>query len=400
MTPLSLSGNSAAAWAVRLAMVNYIPTFPMTPPIEIIETLASWIAQGELKSELTIQDTENAMFSAAASAAAKGERVFAATSGKNLLQAIELLYVVSGWRVPMVLFNVPRMIIAPDGPEPEHNDVLAARDSGFIQIHCATSQEVLDSILLAYRLSEDDEVRMPVLINHEGAFLSDPNEIVDIPNSTAAKQFIGTKIQHQPAADIHRFSEHCDIFNEPRAGACFRYAMHLASQQTLAIYDEVADEFCDFFGRHYPAIMSYRCDDADYVFILMGSFTTSAETAIDQLRANGWKVGLLRPRLLRPFPKDMLVKLLQGKRAVAVLDKHLSPGMGGILHCEVLCALYGHQNVPAIAASFIVSPGVYHINAHNFFEMTTILHKAAETGETPPPRPLLSQQTNGKFTVQ
>ncbi|MEJ2399319.1 MAG: pyruvate synthase, partial [Gammaproteobacteria bacterium] len=145
MTPLSLSGNSAAAWAVRLAMVNYIPTFPMTPPIEIIETLASWIAQGELKSELTIQDTENAMFSAAASAAAKGERVFAATSGKNLLQAIELLYVVSGWRVPMVLFNVPRMIIAPDGPEPEHNDVLAARDSGFIQIHCATSQEVLDS---------------------------------------------------------------------------------------------------------------------------------------------------------------------------------------------------------------------------------------------------------------
>ena len=176
-----LTGNGAAAWAVRLARVDYVPAFPITPQTEIIETLAAWIDQGELDCRLMMLESEHSMLTAAGAAAATGVRVFTATSSQGLLYAMEMLYTVAGWRTPLVMVNVSRGLSAPITLEPDHNDILAARDSGFLQIHCATCQEVLDSVLMAFRLAEDRRVHLPVIVNLDGFYLSFTREPVELP---------------------------------------------------------------------------------------------------------------------------------------------------------------------------------------------------------------------------
>src|SRR5512143_3492042 len=158
-----LTGNSAAAWGARLAGAEYVPAFPITPQTEIIETLALWIDRGEMECRMVTLESEHSMITAAGSAAVTGVRVFTATSSQGLLYGMEMLYAVAGWRVPFVLVNVSRGLASPITLEPDHNDVLAARDSGFLQMHCASCQEVLDSILMAFRLAEDRRVRLPVM---------------------------------------------------------------------------------------------------------------------------------------------------------------------------------------------------------------------------------------------
>ncbi|MET0093983.1 MAG: pyruvate ferredoxin oxidoreductase, partial [Sedimenticola sp.] len=172
MSRVLMTGNAAAAWGARLAEVDYVPAFPITPQTEIIEFLAAWSDSGEMTGRLVTLDSEHSMVTAAGAAAATGVRVFSATSSQGLLYAMEMIYTVSGWRAPFVLVNVSRGLSSPITLEPDHNDILAARDSGFLQIHCATCQEVLDSVLLAYRLGEDASVRLPVLVNMDGFYLS------------------------------------------------------------------------------------------------------------------------------------------------------------------------------------------------------------------------------------
>ena len=176
-----LTGNSAAAWGARLSEVDYIPAFPITPQTEIIEVISQWINDGEMNAKFTNMDSEHSMITAAGTAAATGARVFSATSSQGLLYGYEMLYNVTGWRVPLVLVNVSRGLSAPITLEPDHNDVLSARDSGFIQIHAETCQEILDTILMAYRIAEDERVLLPVLINMDGFYLSFTREPVEVP---------------------------------------------------------------------------------------------------------------------------------------------------------------------------------------------------------------------------
>lgn len=185
-----LTGNGAAAWGARLAKIDYVPAFPITPQTEIIETLANWIETGILDSRLVTLESEHSMITAAGAAAATGVRVFTATSSQGLLYGMEMIYTVAGWRAPFVLVNVSRGLSAPITLEPDHNDVLAARDSGFLQIHCATCQEVLDSILIAYRLAEDERIRLPLIVNLDGFYLSFTREPVTIPDPEAVERFL------------------------------------------------------------------------------------------------------------------------------------------------------------------------------------------------------------------
>lgn len=391
MMRILLTGNGAAAWGARLALADYIPAFPITPQTEIIETLADWIDKGEMPAKLVTLESEHSMITAAGAAATTGVRVFSATSSQGLLYGMEMLYNVAGWRVPMVLVNVSRGLSAPITLEPDHNDVLAARDSGFLQIHCATCQEVLDSVLLAHRLAEHEDVRLPVLVNQDGFYLSFTREPVDIPNAVAAKQYVGSYHTDSIAFRASTPLSHAVAVLGGGPYSYFRYEMHLAAQQALKVYDEMADEFADFFGRRYPAIDAYRANDAEYVFVMLGSFATKAKVAVDRLREEGWKVGLLRPRLLRPFPQDKFHHLLQGKKAVAVIDQNLSMGKGGILHTELTSALYGRANAPAIIANFIGGLGGRDISLEEFVEIAMILRKAVRQGVTPPPRLLFTE---------
>ena len=166
----------------------------------------------------------------------------------------------------------------------------------------------------------------------------------------------------------------------------FRYEMHKAAQQALPAYDEIAAEFAATFGRHYPAIENYRCDDAELAFVMLGCFATKAKEAVDRLRDAGVAIGLIRPRLLRPFPAQALRKALAGKQAVAVIDQNLSMGKGGVLHSELASELYGHSDAPKILASYIAGLGGRDISAEEFFEIAKELQHAVASDITPEPR--------------
>jgi pyruvate ferredoxin oxidoreductase alpha subunit len=392
MTRSLITGNAAAAWGARLAGADYVPAFPITPQTEIIETLARWIDAGEMDARTVMLESEHSMVTAAGAAAATGVRVFTATSSQGLLYAMEMIFAVAGWRAPLVLVNVSRALAAPVTLEPDHNDVLATRDAGFLQLHCASVQEVLDGVLLAYRLAEDPRVRLPAIVNLDGFYLSFTREPAEIPDADAAMAFVGA---FDPQGVAFRASQPLSQAVAVLGGSpysYFRYEMHLASQNALAVYEEIAAEFEDRFGRAVPAVDCYRSEEAEIVFVMLGSFATKAMAAVDEMRARGQKVGLVRPRLLRPFPAEALRSALDGKRAVAVVDQNLSIGHGGILHSELTTALYGHAGAPPVLASFIGGLGGRDIRAEEFFEMADVARRAADEGRAPEPRLLYTAE--------
>jgi len=386
MTEQLLTGNAAAAWGARLAAVEYIPAFPITPQTEIIETLGGWIDGGKMDGRMVTLESEHSMITAAGAAAATGVRVFSATSSQGLLHAMEMLYTVAGWRVPFVLVNVSRGLSAPITLGADHSDILAARDSGFLQIHCADCQEVLDSVLIAYRLAEDPALRLPVLVNLDGFYLSFTREPVSLPDQSTVGKFLPPF----DAQNIHFTA------SAPQSQAVavlggspysyFRYESHLAALNGIAVYQQVATEFANLFGRQWDAVENYRTDDAEIVFYMMGSFATKAKEAVDRLRETGQQIGLVRPRLLRPFPAEIVARLLAGKQGVIVIDQNLSMGQGGVLHTELTSSLYRQPDAPGIISSFIGGLGGRDISAEEFYEMVSITRKAIASGDTPKPR--------------
>jgi pyruvate ferredoxin oxidoreductase alpha subunit len=239
---------------------------------------------------------------------------------------MEMIYAVAGWRAPFVMVNVSRGLATPITLESDHGDVLAARDSGFLQIHCATCQEVLDTVLMAYRLAEDTRTRLPVIVNLDGFYLSFTREPVEIPDPDSVREFLPP---HDPQNARFRASAPASQGVAVLGGSpysYFRYEAHLAALRSIDVYGEVAAEFEAAFGRRHDAIDAYRCDDAEIVFVMIGSFATKAKAAVDQLRDAGFAVGLVRLRLVRPFPVEDLRRVVAGKRGIAVIDQNLSMG--------------------------------------------------------------------------
>ncbi len=386
-----ITGNAAAAWGARLARADYIPAFPITPQTEIIETLGNWIDHGEMPARMVMLESEHSMMTAAGAAAATGVRVFSATSSQGLLHAMEMLYAVAGWRAPLVLVNVSRGLASPITLESDHNDVMAARDSGFLQLHCASCQEVLDATLIAYRIAEDPRVRLPMMVNLDGFYLSFTREPVSIPELDEVRSFLP---DFDPGSIRFRAGRPISQAVAVLGGgpySYFRYESHLAANAAADVHREVVMDFERIFGRRYDAIETYQCEDAEIVFLMIGSFSTKARAAVDALRDAGEPVGLVRPRLLRPYPAEDLRRALAGKRAVAVIDQNLSPGHGGTLHCELAAALYGSDGAPPVLASFVGGLGGRDITAAEFFEIAKVTKKAADEGVTPEPRLLFQE---------
>ncbi len=279
---VALTGNDSVAYALKQINPDVVAAYPITPQTEIIETLAKWIDTDEMPGRLVTLESEHSMITAAGTAASTGVRVFSATSSQGLLYAMEMLYTVSGWRAPFVLVNVSRGLSAPITLEPDHNDILAARDSGFLQIHCASCQEVLDSTLMAYRLAEDERVRLPVIVNLDGFYLSFTREPVQIPDKKSARQFVGPfnaeNIRFRASTPL----SHAVAVLGSGPYSYFRYETHLAAMNGLAAYEEIADDFSDRFGRRHDMVEAYRADDAEYLFVMIGSFANKAREAVDR----------------------------------------------------------------------------------------------------------------------
>jgi pyruvate ferredoxin oxidoreductase alpha subunit len=372
-----MTGNMAAAWGARLADVDYVPAFPITPQTEIVEALAKWCESGEMAARFVTMDSEHSMMTAAGAAGAAGARVFTATSSQGLLYAFEVLYSLSGWRVPLVLVNVSRALAAPITLEPDHNDVLAARDSGFLQIHAETCQEVLDSILMAYRIAEDERVMLPVIVNLDGFYLSFTREPVIVPEPQMVKEFLPP---FRPSHLGFKASAPHALGTAVLGGSAysyFRHQIHLASMNALQVHEEAALEFERLCGRRYGLVEGYRLDDAEDVLIMTNAFASKGKAAVDAARAEGRRVGLLRLRVIRPWPADAIRHALQGRRSVAVLDQNLAPGQGGILFQEIAACLYHEALRPRALCSFIGGLGGKNLSEGEF---RAIFEQTAEAG--------------------
>jgi len=380
-----MTGNAAAAWGARLADVDYVPAFPITPQTEIIEDLAAWFAEGAMRGKFITLDSEHSMITAAGAAAATGCRVLTATSSQGLLYGLEALYTVAGWRVPFVLVNVSRGLAAPITLEPDHNDVLAARDTGCIQIHAETCQEVLDSILFAHRIAEDPRVRLPVIVNMDGFYLSFTREPVEIPSMEQVRDFL-PPIRSGPAE--FRASKPMAQGVAVLGGALyshFRHQTHLAARNALVVHAEAARDFADIFGRSYQLVDHHLLEDAEFVIVMAGSFATKARAAIEVLRAEGKRVGLLRLRMIRPWPATAVVAALAGRRGVAVIDQNLSPGLGGILFQEVAASVLPKSDCPGVLRSFVGGLGGKDISLAEFRHVIESLERArpGEVADSP-----------------
>ncbi|MFQ5970249.1 MAG: pyruvate synthase [Nitrososphaerales archaeon] len=376
-----ITGNAAVATGVKLCSVDYIPAYPITPQTEIMELLSRWINEGRMRAKFVMFESEHSMITAAGAASLTGARAFTATSSQGLLYAFEMLYNVSGWRAPIVLANVSRGLAAPITIEPDHNDVLSARDSGFIQIHVETCQEALDSVIMAYKIAEDNRVRLPAIVNLDGFYLSFTREPVSVPEDDQVSDFLP---EYQPVLGYlsarNPLSMAVPVLSSS-AYSYFKYQLHLASLNVLKVHEEVSSEFERIFGRKYNAVEEYMLDDADYVIIMTNSFTTIGKAAVKKLRESGKKVGLLKIRMIRPFPREEVAKKLSGKKGVAILDQNISVGGGGILYPEVVSSLYHQAERPKAMISFIGGLGGKRITYSEFKYMISVTETAVNEGK-------------------
>lgn len=373
-----MTGNEAAAWGARLAEVDYIPNFPITPQTEIIETLSKWIREGKMKAIFRTMDSEHSMVTAAGAASATGARVFTATSSQGLLYAFEMLYNLSGWRVPVVMVNVSRGLSAPITLEPDHNDVLSARDSGFLQIHCETAQEILDSVLMAYKLSEDKRVMLPTIVNFDGFYLSFTREIVNIPELESVRKFLP---EYNPTHAFFKASkplaQGAPVLNSSLY-SYFRYQVHKAMENALEVYREAKEEFSRTFGRSVDEVEAYMMDNADYAILMTNSFSTKGKKAIMKMRKKKMNVGLIKLRLFRPFPTKEIMRLVKGLKGLAIVDQNISPGKGGVIYSEVSSELYNYEEKPKVITSFIGGLGGKNISESEFEFVVNYTRKVYE----------------------
>jgi pyruvate ferredoxin oxidoreductase alpha subunit len=396
MTEQLMTGNVAAATGARLARVDYVPAYPITPQTEIIETIAWWVADGTMDSKFVQLESEHSMLTAAGTAALSGARVFTATSSQGLLYGMEMLYNISGWRAPMVLVNVARGLAAPITLEPDHNDVLAARDSGFMQFHAETCQEVTDLVLLAYRVAEDRRVMLPAIVNMDGFYLSFTREKVSVPEQKKVDAFLPAYVPPHPFSASKPVAKGTSVM-EGSVYSYFRYNVHAASLKGKEVFAEASKKYEDLFGRAYGPVEGYMLDDAEYVLVMSNSFTALGRQAVKRMRQRGVPAGLLKLRMLRPFPAQEIANSLKGKRVVAVFDQNLAPGLGGILWPEITSALYHTKGRPEAVIPVVGALGGKQTTAK---EMESIFEAMLKVGGGASPEPIFLMRDSELKHVQ
>jgi pyruvate/2-oxoacid:ferredoxin oxidoreductase alpha subunit len=328
-----LSSNQAVSYAVLSARSQVIAAYPITPQSSVVEMIANFCAKGDLDTKFINVESEHSAMAACIAASATGARTFTATSSQGLALMHELLHYASGLRLPIVMANVNRALAAPFNLKADLSDSLAQRDTGWLQFYCESGQEVFDTIIQAYRISE--QILLPVMVNLEGFILSHTYEVVDIPEQKEIDLFLPSFAPR-----------HClDVENPSMMGATtdlyinFRYKTHQAMQKATTVCKEVDTQFRKAFGRGYGLIQPYKCEYSDIILVTAGTIAGTSRMVADQYRRKGLKVGVLRIRLFRPFPKEGICEVLRNTKKVAVIDRDFSPGCGGILAQEIRSAL-------------------------------------------------------------
>ena len=339
-----IKGNHAVSHGVRLCRVQVISAYPITPQTSIVEGLSEMCAGGELAASFIKVESEHSALAAVVGSSSAGVRSFTATSSQGLLLMHEVLHWAAGSRLPIVLANVNRAVAPGWNIWADQTDSIAQRDTGWIQLYCESNQEVLDSIIMAYRLAEG--VLLPAMLSYDAFFLSHTSEIVDIPDIEAVDRFLPT---YRPAfqLDVHDPKMFGGIM-DPEYYYEKRYAMHEDALGSISRYEDICREFENIFGRRYDPVETYRTEDAELIVVTAGTITSVTRLAVDRWRQKGKKVGLMKLRLFRPVPADRWRQVLGSASKVLVIDRNLTAGLGGVFASEIQAALYPLKKRPLV----------------------------------------------------
>lgn len=373
-----LDGNHAAAEGARLSRVQVIAAYPITPQTPVTETLSEFVEGGKLDAQYIAVESEHSALAVCTSASMVGARTFTATSAHGLAYMHEMLHWAAGARLPVVLACVNRAIGAPWNVQNDQQDSISQRDTGWIQIYARNNQEILDSIIQAYKIAES--VYVPVMVCYDGYVLSHTEMPVNVPSQEDVDRFLPRYKPHTILDPANPKNYNLVTLANPRTNAegvlChgymeLRYLLQEALQNSRQTIIKVGQEFGELFDRSYANMFwEDGLDDADVVIVAMGSLAMESILAADMLRKAGHKVGVLGLRVFRPFPKAAVARALEKSRLVVVFDKNISYGLEGATCSEIKSALYG-SSTRATIRNFIVGLGGRDVKAREMADAVT-----------------------------
>lgn len=343
------TGNEAMAYAMKQVNPDVVAAYPITPATEIVQIFAQYVADGQVKTEFVAVESEHSAMSACIGSAAAGARTMTGTSSQGLALMYEMCYIAAGLRLPIVMADVNRALSAPINIHCDHSDTMGMRDAGWIHLFSENAQEAYDNMIQAVRIAEHPDVQLPVLATTDGFIISHGMENVEHLSDDEVQRFIG---EYKPQYYLLNVKKTITVGALNLQDYYFEHRRALADAQAAApaVIKKVGEEFGRETGRGYGLVEAYQLDDAEYAIVALGSTCGTAKVVIDGLRAKGEKVGLLKIRSFRPFPRDEVAAALKNAKFVSVLDRSDSlGGYGGPVFTEVRSALYGEAQKPLVA---------------------------------------------------
>ncbi len=345
---IALSGNEAAAFAMKQIEPDVVAAYPITPQTDIVMNYSQYVADGVVDTEMIPVESEHSAMSACVGSSAAGARTMTATSANGLALMFEVVYIAASTRLPIVMSVVNRALSAPINIHCDHSDSMGLRESGWMQVYSENPQEVYHNLVMSMRMAEHPGIQLPIMVCQDGFITSHAMEPVEVFEDKQVKDFIGTFNPEMSLLDVRDPKTYgpLDLHDY--------YFEHKRQQSQAMIHameklPEVFDAFKDTFGIEYDFIETYMMEDADVALVALGSSAGTIKHVIDQLREKGKKVGLIKPRFMRPFPADMICHALSDVKAAAILDRSETfSTRGGPLFGEIKAAMYNSQNRPVL----------------------------------------------------
>jgi len=359
---------------------DVVAAYPITPQTEIVQIFSSFVANGKVDTEFVTVESEHSAMSATVGAASAGARAMTATSANGLALMWEIVYIAASMRLPIVMPVVNRALSGPINIHCDHSDTMGARDSGWIQIFSENAQEAYDNLLQAVRIAENKNVLLPVMVTMDGFIISHAMEVMHMLEDEKVNQWVGEYVPENPLLDVD---------NPVTVGPLDLYDWNMehkrqqaeAMVQAKPVILEVARDYAKLSGREYGLFEEYMLDDAEIAIVVLGSTAGTAKEVVKALRADGVKAGLLKVRVFRPFPACEIAKALQGKKAIAVMDRSDSfNAVSGPVFAEVRSAMYGMENAPTIV-DYIYGIGGRDVTMDHIKSVYDDLAKIVKTGQ-------------------
>ena len=390
-----LSGNEAAAIAMKQINPDVVAAFPITPSTEIPQYFSTFVANGTVDTEFVAVESEHSAMSACIGAEAAGARAMTATSANGLSFMWEVIYIASSLRLPIVMSLVNRAVSGPLNIHNDQSDAMGVRDSGWIMLFSENNQEAYDNLLMAHRIAEHKDVLLPLMVCQDGFITSHSIENIELVEDEKVKEFIGT---YHPEHYLLNNKEPIAIGPLDVQSYLFehKYQQAEAMRNAKKVILEVADRFEKMTGRKYGFFEEYKLDDAEIAIVCMNSTAGTTKAVVDNLRNQGIKAGLLKIRMFRPFPVEEVAKALSHLKAVAVLDKTDSVnGAGAPLFTDVTSSMYT-QNVHVPTVNYVYGIGGRDTTTKEISSVYKDLEKIAETGDIGNPYRYLGLRRRGE----